>query len=193
MLNSIYAQCSISVLPHLFFFTIASSRSLFRHFLPSFPPHPHHEILEHRYSICMYMSWSVHLLEKNFQTRSRMRGELSLSEWETLSEAFPSSSESKEAACNAGDPGSIPGLGISPVERHGGKGNKGLAFSVPAFKILLAYLILLSSGHHSILCFIHKNSKICFASPSPPTTRNKCLPLGGSNAWAGDSLEAQWC
>ena len=26
---------------------------------------------------------------------------------------------SKESACNAGDPGSIPGLGSSPGERHG--------------------------------------------------------------------------
>ena len=29
---------------------------------------------------------------------------------------FPSSSDSKESACNAGDPGSIPGLGKSPGE-----------------------------------------------------------------------------
>ena len=29
---------------------------------------------------------------------------------------FPSSSAGKECACNAGDPGSIPGLGRSPEE-----------------------------------------------------------------------------
>ena len=29
---------------------------------------------------------------------------------------FPGGSESKESACNAGDPGSIPGLGRSPGE-----------------------------------------------------------------------------
>ena len=29
---------------------------------------------------------------------------------------FPSSSDGKESACNAGDPGLIPGLGISPGE-----------------------------------------------------------------------------
>ena len=32
---------------------------------------------------------------------------------------FPSSSDGKESACNAGDPGLIPGLGRSP---GGGKG-----------------------------------------------------------------------
>ena len=68
----------------------------------------------------MYMSWSVHLLEKNFQTRGSMRGEQSLSERETLLEGFPRSSESKEAACNAGDLGLTPGSGISP---GGGYGN----------------------------------------------------------------------
>ena len=31
---------------------------------------------------------------------------------------FPSGSDSKESACNAGDPGSIPGLGRSPEERE---------------------------------------------------------------------------
>ena len=33
-------------------------------------------------------------------------------------EGFPGFSDGKESACNAGDPGSIPGLGRSP-----GKGN----------------------------------------------------------------------
>ena len=32
---------------------------------------------------------------------------------------FPDSSDRKESACNAGDPGSIPGLGRSPGERQG--------------------------------------------------------------------------
>ena len=32
---------------------------------------------------------------------------------------FPDSSIGKESACNAGDPGSIPGLGRSPGERLG--------------------------------------------------------------------------
>ena len=30
---------------------------------------------------------------------------------------FPGGSDSKESACNAGDPGSIPGSGRSPAER----------------------------------------------------------------------------
>ena len=32
---------------------------------------------------------------------------------------FPQSSVSKESACNAGDPGSIPGSGRSPKEGNG--------------------------------------------------------------------------
>ena len=31
----------------------------------------------------------------------------------------PGGSDGKESACNAGDPGSIPGLGKSPGERNG--------------------------------------------------------------------------
>ena len=33
--------------------------------------------------------------------------------------SFPGSSDGKESACNAGDPGSIPGLGRSPGEGNG--------------------------------------------------------------------------
>ena len=33
--------------------------------------------------------------------------------------AFPGGSDSKESTCNAGDPGSIPGLGRPPREGHG--------------------------------------------------------------------------
>ena len=36
-----------------------------------------------------------------------------------LKVAFPGDSDSKESASNAGDPGSIPGSGRSPGERHG--------------------------------------------------------------------------
>ena len=32
---------------------------------------------------------------------------------------FPSGSDGKESACNAGDPGLIPGLGRSPEEEKG--------------------------------------------------------------------------
>ena len=32
---------------------------------------------------------------------------------------FPDGSDSKDAACNAGDPGSVPGLGIFPGEGNG--------------------------------------------------------------------------
>ena len=34
-------------------------------------------------------------------------------------QGFPGSSDGKESACNAGDPGSIPGLGLSPGEGNG--------------------------------------------------------------------------
>ena len=37
--------------------------------------------------------------------------------WETWD--FPGGSVSKESACNAGDPGSIPGLRRSPGEENG--------------------------------------------------------------------------
>ena len=33
--------------------------------------------------------------------------------------SFPCGSDSKESACSAGDPGSIPGLGRSPGEGNG--------------------------------------------------------------------------
>ena len=33
--------------------------------------------------------------------------------------SFPGGSDSKESACNAGDPGLIPGLGRPPVEGNG--------------------------------------------------------------------------
>ena len=36
-----------------------------------------------------------------------------------LQPTFPAGSVSKESACNAGDPGSIPGLGRSPGEGNG--------------------------------------------------------------------------
>jgi len=36
--------------------------------------------------------------------------------YNTFSVDFPGGSDSKESACNAGDPGSIPGLGRSPTE-----------------------------------------------------------------------------
>ena len=36
-----------------------------------------------------------------------------------VSVPFPGGSEGKVSACNAGDPGSIPGLGRSPAEGNG--------------------------------------------------------------------------
>ena len=34
---------------------------------------------------------------------------------------FPGGSDSKESTCNAGDPGSVPGLGRSPGKRSGNR------------------------------------------------------------------------
>ena len=39
--------------------------------------------------------------------------------FESISPGFPGGSDDKESACNAGDPGSIPGFGRSPAERKG--------------------------------------------------------------------------
>ena len=38
--------------------------------------------------------------------------------WTLLYMGFPGGSDDKESACNAGDPGSIPGWGRSPGERN---------------------------------------------------------------------------
>ena len=38
-----------------------------------------------------------------------------------LQGSFPGGSDGKESACNAGDPGSIPGLERSPGERNGNR------------------------------------------------------------------------
>ena len=50
------------------------------------------------------------------QNRTRLR---QLSSSSSSSSSFPGGSDSKESACNAGDPGSIPGLGTSPGEGNG--------------------------------------------------------------------------
>ena len=39
--------------------------------------------------------------------------------WALAAEVFPAASNSKEFACNTGDPGSILGLGKSPGEENG--------------------------------------------------------------------------
>ena len=39
--------------------------------------------------------------------------------WYLLRLGFPDSSVGNESACNAGDPGSVPGLGRSPEEGKG--------------------------------------------------------------------------
>ena len=44
---------------------------------------------------------------------------------------FPGGSGCKESACNAGDPGLVPGLGKSPGERNGSLHSSVLAWRIP--------------------------------------------------------------
>ena len=44
---------------------------------------------------------------------------------------FPGGSDGKESACNAGDLGSIPGLGRSPGEGNGATHSSILAWKIP--------------------------------------------------------------
>ena len=50
---------------------------------------------------------------------SRWPGEISTTSDRQMRYTFPGSSAGKESACNAGDPGSIPGSGRSPGEGIG--------------------------------------------------------------------------
>ena len=51
--------------------------------------------------------------------RARAKSLLIKVSWVFIDYTFPHSSVGKESACNAGDPGSIPGLGRSPGEGNG--------------------------------------------------------------------------
>ena len=53
---------------------------------------------------------SLSLLQRSFLTQELNRG---------LLHCFPGGSDGKTSSCNAGDPGSIPGLERSPGERNG--------------------------------------------------------------------------
>ena len=56
----------------------------------------------------------------SFPKLSRCHGQRSqLSASLGISRGFPGGSDGEESACNAGDPGSMPGSGRSPGERHG--------------------------------------------------------------------------
>ena len=50
---------------------------------------------------------------------AKSRKQLSNFTSHTLKKGFPGGSDRKASACNAGDPGSIPGLGRSPGEGNG--------------------------------------------------------------------------
>ena len=63
--------------------------------------------------------------------------------WVTRNMGFPGGSDGKESSCNAGDPGSIPGLGKSPGEGNG----YSLQYSCPRIpwteEILIIRLIII--------------------------------------------------
>ena len=71
---------------------------------------------------------------------SREEGQLARKVLSTENMGFPCGSAGKESACNAGDPGSIPGLGRSPGE---GKG----------------YPLQYSGLENSMDCIVHKGAK----------------------------------
>ena len=58
----------------------------------------------------------VILIETSCICKSYQMDDLNMS-W--TKQGFPGASDSKEFACNAGDPGSIPGLGRPPGEGNG--------------------------------------------------------------------------
>ena len=68
--------------------------------------------------ICM-LSFYPETLPNSLMNSSRFQvASLGLSTYRIML-GFPGGSDSKESSCNAGDPGSIPGLRISPGERNG--------------------------------------------------------------------------
>ena len=60
------------------------------------------------------------LAGKIFTTGPPRKPSLSFKCWVSTLEGFPGGSDGKESACNAGEPGLIPGIGRSP---GGGNGN----------------------------------------------------------------------
>ena len=72
----------------------------------------------------LYIFLLLHALESCFQEITTVNSVFSIllslcSLHLSILLGFPSSSDGKTSACNAGDPGSIPGLGRSPGEGNG--------------------------------------------------------------------------
>ena len=63
----------------------------------------------------------------------------SLLDLEDNLEGFPGGSDSKESACNAGDLGSVPGLGRSPGGRYGNPLQYSCLESPPGQRSLVGY------------------------------------------------------
>ena len=93
---------------------------------------------------------------------------------------FPHSSVGKESSCNAGDPGSIPGLGRSPGERNGqyfclkNPMDRGACWSTPHGATRVRHDI---ATKPSSICFTHDSvymsrllSQLVPPSPSPTVT-----------------------
>ena len=65
--------------------------------------------------VCLFC---FHVLAKKKKKKKRIR-EVRIINLLKAGRGFPSGSMGKESACNAGDPGSIPGSGRSPGEGNG--------------------------------------------------------------------------
>ena len=79
---------------------------------------------------------------------------------------FPCGSAGKESACNAGDPGSIPGLGRSPGEENGyplqyyGLGNS-MDYMYTVHGVAKSWTRL-SKFHFHFTVYISDNTLLCF-------------------------------
>ena len=90
--------------------------------LPTCPllyiPMVHHHISSHTISLTCRRYHSAHKYIIVFIFSSISNSLIQINK-HTYIQGFPGSSDGKESVCNAGDLGSIPGLGRSPGEGHG--------------------------------------------------------------------------
>ena len=67
----------------------------------------------------MLQLWKKNVDNSYVKDGSRSKLSLKIDSWLHQLLCFPGGSDGKESACNAGDPGSVPGLGRSPGEGNG--------------------------------------------------------------------------
>ena len=94
---------------------------------------------------------------------------------------FPGGSDGKESACNAGDLGSIPGLGISPGEGHGNPLQYSCLEKTQGQRSLVGYspwshkesdmTELLSTAQHTRVCtYLYRPSQVGIVVKNPPAS-----------------------